>query len=182
MRRKADIRALTGLCAVSFVHAICLVTAASKSAHFAGFGGCGTTRSGHGAACWLASGYMSGALGLLSHWFDSGDVRCARAAARVRATRFQPERVGPTPRLLWASPCGRALAGRWRTIPAAARGCPGRSWAGGGASRRSNRSPEPLSFAASRNPNDAAPSPMVAPMYVLRAVPGILHAGARARW
>ena len=89
-----------------------------------------------------ASGYMSGALGLLSHWFDSGDVRCARAAARVRATRFQPERVGPTPRLLWASPCGRALAGRWRTIPAAARGCPGRSRAGGGASRRSNRSPE----------------------------------------
>ena len=129
-----------------------------------------------------ASGYMSGALGLLSHWFDSGDVRCARAAARVRATRFQPERVGPTPRLLWASPCGRALAGRWRTIPAAARGCPGRSWAGGGASRRSNRSPEPLSFAASRNPNDAAPSPMAAPMCALRAVPGILHAGARARW
>ena len=35
-----------------------------------------------------ASGYMSGALGLLSHWFDSGDVRCARAAARARATRF----------------------------------------------------------------------------------------------
>ena len=35
-----------------------------------------------------ASGYMYGALGLLSHWFDSGDVRCARAAARARATRF----------------------------------------------------------------------------------------------
>ena len=85
-----------------------------------------------------ASEYMSGALGLLSHWFDSGDVRCARAAARVRATRFQPERVGPTPRLLRANPCGRALSGRWRTIPAAVRGCPGRSRAGGGASRRSN--------------------------------------------
>ena len=85
-----------------------------------------------------ASGYMYGALGLLSHWFDSDDVQSARAAARVRATRFQPERVGPTPRLLRANPCGRALSGRWRTIPAAARGCPGRSRAGGGASRRSN--------------------------------------------
>ena len=85
--------------------------------------------------CLIASGCS--VAGLARTTCDS-----ARACARARATRFQPERVGPTPRLLWASPCGRALAGRWRTIPAAARGCPGRSRAGGGASRRSNRSPE----------------------------------------
>ena len=107
----------------------------------------------------------------------------ARARPRGCARRgVSPNVSDRLPRRLWASPRGRALAGRWRTIPAAARGCPGRSRSGGGASSRSNPSPEPLSFAASRNPNDAAPSPMAAPMCVLRAVPGILHAGARARW
>ena len=62
-----------------------------------------------------------------------------RAWPRGRARRgFSPNMSDRLPRLLWASPCGRALAGRWRTIPAAAWGCPGRSRAGGGASRRSN--------------------------------------------
>ena len=62
-----------------------------------------------------------------------------RARPRGRARRgFSPNMSDRLPRLLWASPCGKALAGRWRTIPAAAWGCPGRSRAGGGASRRSN--------------------------------------------
>ena len=105
-----------------------------------------------------------------------------RAWPRGRARRgFSPNMSDRLPRLLWASPCGRALAGRWRTIPAAARGYPGRSWAGGGASRRSNRSPEPLSFAASRNPNDAAPSPMAAPMLrATRRPRDLARGGARA--
>ena len=42
--------------------------------------------------------------------------------------------------------------------------------------------PKPLAFSANRNLDDAAPSPMAAPMCALCAVPAILHAGTRARW
>ena len=86
------------------------------------------------------SGYTSGALGLLSCWFGSKDVRHARVAARPRATRFQPEHVRSTS----SAPLGQPLwqGARGSMADAAARGCPGRSQAGGGASRRSNRSSE----------------------------------------
>ena len=41
--------------------------------------------------------------------------------------------------------------------------------------------PKPLAFSARRNLDDAAPSPMAAPMFALCAVPAILQAGTRAR-
>jgi hypothetical protein len=58
-----------------------------------------------------ASGYMSGALGLLNHWLDSDDVRCARATVRARATRFQPRTCrttssGPMGQSLWHGALG----------------------------------------------------------------------------
>ena len=58
-----------------------------------------------------ASGYMSGALGLLNHWLDSDDVRCARATAQERVTRFQPRTCrttssGPMGQSLWHGALG----------------------------------------------------------------------------
>ena len=104
-----------------------------------------------------------------------------RAWPRGRARRgFSPNMSDRLPRLLWASPCGRALAGRWRTLlRGAARAAhrPGEGRRVGQIGR-----PKPLAFSASRNLDDAAPSPMAAPMCALCAVPAILHAGARARW
>ena len=105
-----------------------------------------------------------------------------RARPRGCARRgFSPNMSDRLPRLLWASPCGRALAGRWWTIPAAARGCPGRSRAGGGASRRSNRSSETarvLSESQSRRCRSFADgSPHVRAM---RSPSDLARGGARA--
>ena len=95
-----------------------------------------------------ASGYMSGALGVLVWPGPTCDAR-GRAGVRdaVSARRWRTTSTGPMSQPSWQ--------GEDASIPAAARGCPGRICAGARASGRSNRPPEPRSFSASRNVHDA---------------------------